>query len=158
MMKEEKSNIKDIRRRIEAYCSTQERCLLEVTLKLRQWGLSQKLIDSILSSLKTDKFIDEERFSILFCRGKLLIKKWGRRKIISELKKKQISINYINTGIKEIDTDVYLDILRKQLYKKWKEIKEKNHLKRKKKIVNYLLQKGFESALIWQEIEKLTDK
>ncbi len=157
-MKKEESNLQGIIRKIEAYCSTQERCLLEVALKLRKWGLSQKSIDSISSSLKADKFIDEERFSILFCRGKLLIKKWGKRKIIAELKKKQIPKEYINSGIKEIDADLYLDILRKQLHKKLNEIKEINHFKRKKKIVSYLLQKGFEPALIWQEMEKLTDK
>ena len=43
--------------------------------------------------LINDGFIDEERFSRSFCRGKFRIKKWGRRKIKSELKNEKYFVS-----------------------------------------------------------------
>mgnify|MGYP000106008165 FL=1 len=144
--------------RIKNYCALQDRCQWDVLQKLREWGLQQATKDYILEILITDKFIDEERFATSFCRGKFRIKNWGRRKIINELKRKQISSICINTGLKEIDENEYNLVLEKLFYQKESSIKDKNQFIRKTKIANFLIQRGFENNLVWDKIRELSDK
>ena len=144
--------------RIKNYCALQDRCQWDVLQKLREWGLQQATKDHILEILITDKFIDEERFSTSFCRGKFRIKNWGKQKIINELKRKQISSICINTGLKEIDEKEYDLVLEKLFYQKEKSIKDKNQFIRKTKIANFLVQRGFENNLVWDKIRELSDK
>jgi len=144
--------------RIKNYCALQDRCQWDVIQKLREWGLQQATKDHILEILITNKFIDEERFSTSFCRGKFRIKNWGKRKIVNELRRKQISSICINTGLKEIDEKEYDLVLEKLFYQKERSIKDKNHFIRKTKIANFLIQRGFENNLVWDKIRELSDK
>jgi regulatory protein len=144
--------------RIKNYCALQDRCQWDVLQKLREWGLQQATKDHILEILITNKFIDEERFSTSFCRGKFRIKNWGKRKIINELRRKQISSICINTGLKEIDEKEYNLVLVKLFYQKESSIKDKNQFIRKTKIANFLIQRGFENNLVWDKIRELSDK
>ena len=144
--------------RIKNYCALQDRCQWDVIQKLREWGLQQATKDHILEILITNKFIDEERFSTSFCRGKFKIKNWGKRKIINELRRKQISSICINTGLKEIDEKEYDLVLEKLFYQKERSIKDKNQFIRKTKIANFLIQRGFENNLVWDKIRELSDK
>ena len=144
--------------RIKNYCALQDRCQWDVIQKLSEWGLQQATKDHILEILITDKFIDEERFSISFCRGKFRIKNWGKRKIINELRRKQISSICINTGLKEIDEKEYDLVLEKLFYQKERSIKDKNQFTRKTKVANFLIQRGFENNLVWDKIRELSDK
>jgi regulatory protein len=144
--------------RIKNYCALQDRCQWDVIQKLREWGLQQATKDHILEILITNKFIDEERFSTSFCRGKFRIKNWGKRKIINELRRKQISSICINTGLKEIDEKEYNLVLVKLFYQKESSIKDKNQFIRKTKIANFLIQRGFENNLVWDKIRELSDK
>jgi len=144
--------------RIKNYCALQDRCQWDVIQKLREWGLQQATKDHILEILITNKFIDEERFSTSFCRGKFRIKNWGKRKIINELRRKQISNICINTGLKEINEKEYDLVLEKLFYQKERSIKDKNQFIRKTKIANFLIQRGFENNLVWDKIRELSDK
>jgi regulatory protein len=144
--------------RIKNYCALQDRCQWDVIQKLREWGLQQATKDHILEILITNKFIDEERFSTSFCRGKFRIKNWGKRKIINELRRKQISSICINTGLKEINEKEYDLVLQKLFYQKERSIKDKNQFIRKTKIANFLIQRGFENNLVWDKIRELSDK
>ncbi len=144
--------------RIKNYCALQDRCQWDVLEKMREWGLQQTTKDHILEILINDKFIDEERYAISFCRGKFRIKNWGKRKITNELKRKQISTICINIGLQEIDNEKYNTVLEKLFHQKKATLKDKNHFTRKTKIANFLIQRGFESNLVWDKIRELSDK
>ncbi len=136
----------------------QDRCQWDVRNKLTEWGLLENTKDIIMIELINDSFIDEERYARSFCRGKFRIKKWGRRKIEFELKKKNISSVCIKKGMEEIDMEEYLMELGVQAEKKNNLIKEKNHFKRKTKLAKYLINKGFESNLVWDKLKEMSDK
>lgn len=144
--------------RIKNYCAIQDRCQWDVLQKLKEWGLQQNTKDHILEILINERFIDEERYASSFCRGKFRIKKWGRIKIINELKRKQISSVCISIGLKEIDEQEYQQTFEKLFEQKKNSIKEKNHFIKKKKIASYLIQRGFESNLVWDKVASLNDK
>ena len=144
--------------RIKSYCALQDRCQWDALQKLNEWGLQQAAKDYILELLITEKFVDEERFSVSFCRGKFRIKNWGKRKITNELKRKQISIICINIGLREIDDNDYNQVLEKLFHQKKDTLKDKNHFTQKTKIASFLIQRGFESNLVWDKIRELSDK
>ena len=143
--------------RLKDYCAIQDRCQLEVIKKMKDWGLLKITQEYILAILIQERYVDEERYSKSFCRGKFKIKKWGKRKIINELKKKHISENCILNGLKEIDEVQYLKELESLYQKKRNNIHEKNHFIKKKKIATYLINKGYESNLVWDKVRELKE-
>jgi regulatory protein len=134
---------------IRQYCSYQERSHQEVRDKLFSFGLNTTEVETIVSELISEDFLNEERFACAFARGKFRMKSWGRVKIRHELKQRRISDFCIRKGMGEIDGEEYDRILRKLLESKWDTLRsEKNVFTRKKKTLDYLTQKGFERDLI----------
>ena len=144
--------------RIKRYCSVQDRCQWDVIKKMNEWSLGEKTKNHLLEILITENYINEERFSQSFCRGKFKIKNWGKRKISNELKQKNISNICINKGMEEIKEDEYLNVLDKLFKQKRDKVTDKNHFVRKTKIANFLIQRGFESFLVWEKMKDLKDK
>ena len=107
--------VKEATERIQTYCSIQDRCQWEVERKMKEWGISDEIIENILTDLILEKFVDEQRFSESFCRGKFKIKRWGKIKIKNELKIRKISANCIDKGLLQIENKEYLEVL-KYLY------------------------------------------
>ncbi|MBT4738021.1 MAG: RecX family transcriptional regulator [Flavobacteriales bacterium] len=146
--------VKEATERIQSYCAIQDRCQWEVEKKMKEWGISDEIIENILTDLILDKFVNEERFSESFCRGKFRIKRWGKVKIKNELKIKKISNNCIDKGLLQIEKKEYVKVLKDLYLKKRDSLKDTNQFIRKGKIAKHLQQKGFESKLIWELINK----
>lgn len=134
--------------KIAAFCAYQERNQKEVEAKLREYGLDEDEAGEIIIRLSREKLLDEERFAKAYVRGHYRNKKWGRRRILQELKHKGISEYCIKSGMKEIDGDEYYQNLVDLLEKKDRQEKEKNPRIRRQKIQVYLTGKGYESDLI----------
>lgn len=135
--------------KIKHYCGYQERCHAEVKSKLYSFGLWKKDVETIVSQLIEDDYLNEERFAQSFARGHFRLKQWGRVKIKHELKRKQVSEYCIKKALKEIDEDEYHKTIEKLFATKWQSLKRENNIFTKKsKAMNYLLQKGYEAALI----------
>jgi len=144
--------------RLKNYCALQDRCQWDVTQKMKEWGLLEMTQNHILEILIQEKYVDEERFAQSFCRGKFLIKKWGKVKITNELKKKKISDICIKKGLEEIDLTEYDLLLENLLTKKNNTLRDKNHFTRKSKLARFLIQRGFEGNLVWDKIRELSIK
>jgi len=147
-------NIKLATERLRNYCALEDKCQWDVKQKMREWGLLKISQDHILEILTKEKYIDEERYSRSFCRGKFKIKKWGKMKIINELKKKCISEICITKGLKEIKDTEYHEELDNQYQKKKGLLKERNIFIKNKKIARFLINKGYESNLVWNKISE----
>lgn len=146
--------VKEATERIQSFCAIQDRCQWEVEKKMKEWEISDEIIENILTDLILDKFVDEQRFSESFCRGKFRIKRWGKVKIKNELKIKKISKNCIDKGLLQIENKEYMEVLKYLYIKKRNSLKDTNQFIRKGKIAKHLQQKGFESNMIWELINK----
>jgi regulatory protein len=143
-------------KKIRQYCAYQERCHIEVKEKLYSFGLGRNEVETLLSKLIEENYLNEERFAIQFAGGKFRVKHWGRIKIRYELKQKQVSEYCIKKALKEIDEADYMITLRKLLNEKLKTLGGvSNTFARRKKLHDYLVQKGFETTLIRQEMNRL---
>jgi len=143
------------RQKIQAYCAYQERCHMEVTMKLKSWGLIQEAIDLLIIELIQFNFLNEERYARSFARGKFRIKKWGKLKIRMALKKRDINFKCIDLSMLEIDDKTYFNTLKELLQKKNETVKETNSYKRKMKLTSYLVSRGYEYDLIHDALVEL---
>ena len=140
----------EAKRALEHYCVYQDRCHKEVEEKLSKMRLIPEIIEIVITHLIAENFLNETRFSQSYARGKFRIKKWGKNRIIRELKFRRITDYNIKIALKEIEPSEYTETLNTLILKKIETINEENHFKKRKKIVDYLLRKGFESPLIYE--------
>ncbi|MBT3524290.1 MAG: RecX family transcriptional regulator [Flavobacteriaceae bacterium] len=156
MIQNKKSfTVDELQKKMEYYCVYQDRCHQEVERKMTEYQLIPEAKEKILLHLMQHNFLNEERFSKSFARGKFRIKNWGKQRIVRELKIKNISSYNIKTALKEIDDELYIKTIEKIAASKNNTIKESNLFKKKKKIYDYLYRKGYESSLIQETISKL---
>lgn len=150
-------SVEEIKRKMEQYCIYQDRCHKEVEKKLRDFTLIPAAKELILLHLLQHDFLNEERFSKSFARGKFRIKKWGKQRIIRELKFRGVSEYNIKSALKEIDEQDYIATLYELITKKNQGIFEESIYKRKKKIINHLLYKGFETNLVFEAVNEVVN-
>ncbi len=147
--------VEEATRKLENYCAYQERCHKEVQDKLKGMDMIPEAIDVIVVHLLNHNFLNEERFAKAFARGKFNTKKWGRRRLIMELKKKNISKVNLETALKEIDPEDYIETFNDLAEKRANAILESNKQKKKKKLADYLLYRGWESHLVYDKVNEL---
>jgi len=152
----EKLPLNEAQLKLEYYCSYQERCHQEVVQKCFDLGMKANETDAIVVHLLQQNFLNEERFARTFARGKHRIKGWGKVRIVSELKQRQISAPNIKYALTEIDEGEYLEALDRLAEKHWENLPEKDYQKKKKKFCDYLLRKGWESQLVYQKLVELS--
>jgi regulatory protein len=145
--------------KLRHYCAYQERCHVEVKEKLYSFGLRKQMVEESISQLIEEDYLNEERFAIQFAGGKFRMKQWGRVKIKHALKQKQVSVYCINKALKELDAEDYEKTLHKLAKQKWSTIKGEgvNLFVKMAKTTDYLMQKGFESELVQQAVNKLKE-
>ncbi len=155
-MKEKKYfSIEEIKRKLERYCVYQDRCHKEIETKLKEFVLIEEAKNQIILHLMEHDFVNEERFSKSFARGKFNIKKWGKQRIVRELKQRSISEYNIRTALKEIDEKKYIATIYEITERKNSVISEENIYKRKKKLSDFLIRKGYEYDLIYATLKEL---
>ncbi|WP_291963799.1 regulatory protein RecX [Maribacter sp.] len=147
--------VQEATKKIESYCAYQDRCHKEVVAKLKDMGMIPLAIDTIIAQLIEDRFLNEERFAKSFARGKFNIKKWGKNRIVRELKFRNISKYNITSALKEIEPQAYLTTLDDLAHKRLQQISETNIQKRRKKLADYLLYRGWESHLVYEKLQEL---
>ncbi|UMB59973.1 RecX family transcriptional regulator [Lutibacter sp. A80] len=156
-MKNKKSyTVDEATKVLENYCAYQERCHKEVEQKLYDLNMISEAKDHIILHLLQHNYLNEERYAKSFVRGKFGIKKWGKIKIINQLKFKGISDYNIKSGLKEINESEYLETLQTIAEKKLPLIKETNPYKKSTKLATFLISKGFESELVFRIVKELT--
>ena len=148
-------DLKEAKLKAASYCAYQERAPLEVKNKMSRLGLDPQQIEQVIEFLMGENFLNPMRYAESFSRGKFRLKKWGRRKISFALKQKQIPSEVIEKALMEIGEDDYQTSLKKIIQKKYKQLNRENSIETKHKIARHLLQKGYESDLIWRWINIL---
>jgi regulatory protein len=152
-MEKKSYTFEEIKQKLVNYCVYQDRCHAEIEQKMREFLLIPEAKEEIFLYLLQENYLNEERFTRSYIRGKFYIKHWGRNKIKINLKQKQISERMINTCFTEIDETDYYKTLKKTFedyYSKQTGLKE---YQKKSKTIKYLIGKGFEYEIILEVLE-----
>jgi len=144
--------------KIKHFCSYQERSHYEVKEKLYGFGLNKLEVETLISQLIEEDYLNEQRFAEQFTGGKFRQKQWGKIKIVYELKQKKVSEYNIKKALALIPIDDYKKTLLKLATTKWNTLKNEQYINREVKTTNYLLQKGYEHNLIKEAIQQLKEK
>ena len=137
------------------YCAYQERCVKDVKDKLKTFDLPQAEKDKILDYLLDNRFVNDERFTKSFVRGKVNQSGWGLNKIRFHLVQKGIAKETIDEALGQTDEEVYRQRLIDILRTKAKTVKAENDFEKKRKLAAYAMQKGFEGSLVWEVLKEL---
>ena len=143
----------ETKQKLVNYCVYQDRCHAEVEQKMREFVLIPEAKEEILLYLMKENYLNEERFTRSYIRGKFNIKHWGKTKIKIHLKQKGITEKLINRCYDEIHEDDYLKTV-KRLYENYEsKLKGLKDYQKKSKTITYLRSRGFEYEVILQVIE-----
>lgn len=155
-MSQDTYTVEQATRAIERYCAYQERCHKDVEEKLKSMGMIQLAIDEIIPHLIHHKFLNETRYAESFARGKFRIKKWGKQRIVQELKIKGLNERTIKLGLKEISESDYMIAFDTLSRKRLQQLTaETDKYKKRKKLADYLLYRGWESHLVYAKTVEL---
>ena len=113
--------------------------------------------DQIIDHLLRHNFLNETRFAQAFARGKFRTKKWGRNRIVNELKLRDISKYNIQIALKEIPDAEYYSTFETLVEKRLQQLaSEKNLQKKRKKLVDYLFYRGWEPELVYSKVNEIS--
>ncbi|WP_010663382.1 regulatory protein RecX [Marinilabilia salmonicolor] len=136
-------------------CSRQEYCRSDIKKKLEKWDLPASDSEKVIQKLVTEKFIDEERFSSFYVRDKFRFNKWGRRKIMWQLRQKGIDQETIYQALEQIDPDEYNEKLQEVIREKIRQVKNKEPIRQKAAVIRNAVSRGYEYEEIMPLVEQL---
>ena len=134
-------------RKAADYCAIQDRCISEMRLKFINWNIDRSYINSIISKLIEEGFLDEKRFALNYAGGKFRINGWGRLKIAAGLRARNIPASLIQQALSSFETDAYSIFLNTLLQKKLSQLGG-DTLQNRQKAAFFAASRGFEQGLI----------
>tara|TARA_S200000501_G_scaffold319982_1_gene314582 strand:- start:1125 stop:1592 length:468 start_codon:yes stop_codon:yes gene_type:complete len=153
--KKESYTVSQAQKKLEFYCAYRERCHQEVISKLKSLDMIPSAIDMIVTNLIATNYLNETRFAQSFARGKFRIKKWGKNRILRELKIRGISSYNIKLGMKEISESSYQNVFYNLFEKRKKELEHLTKTEQKKKIFSYMSYRGWEHSKIYEALKEI---
>jgi regulatory protein len=138
-------------------CSQREYCCDDIRNKLLSWGVENDDSDRIIGILTDENFINESRYAAAFVRDKFKYNKWGKVKIESQLRYKNLPADVIKSALDLIDNEQYTKFMKDLIEGHRRTIKAKNQYDLKAKLLRYGLSKGFESNLLYDILNDLEE-
>ena len=155
MLKKKSYNLNEAKKKLEHFCSYQERCHKEVEEKLKELGMIQSASQEIIAQLIQEDYLNETRFAKSFARGKFRIKKWGKNRILREFNYRNISDYNIKIGMQELTDPEYEESFYNLFEKRKKSVEHLPIEQQKKKILSYLSYRGWEHEKIYDALNQL---
>jgi len=154
MQKKTSFSLQEAQKKLEHYCAYQERCHWEVEQKLKQMGMIPSVQELIITKLIEENYLNESRFAQSFARGKFRIKKWGKQRIVRELKARKISDYNIKLALKEISDADYQSTFFSLFEKRKGAVSHYSKTIQKKKILDFMVYRGWETHLVYAALNE----
>jgi regulatory protein len=138
-----------------ALCAKSEFCSGDIKIKLESWGLTSSDAKSVISTLIKENFINDKRYAEAFVKDKYRHNKWGKVKIASHLKAKNIESELISSALATLDDNQYRQMIRDTINSHRKFVKAKNQYDLKGKLLRFGLSKGFESHMLYDILNEI---
>ncbi|HKM93478.1 MAG TPA: regulatory protein RecX [Prolixibacteraceae bacterium] len=136
-----------------ALCSRSEKCVFDIQKKLSEWEIDEKDALQIIDELKEQRFLNDERYAVIFARDKFRFNHWGRVKIAYHLKNKNIEQKIIFDALDEIGDDEYFEKLTEMLKQKSRSVKGASDYEKKAKLIRFAQGRGFEYEIIKKALQ-----
>jgi regulatory protein len=128
----------------------------QIRNKLKRYGYNDSIIERVIKNLMEYKLIDDKQMARSIIRDKKGIKKYGKNRILYELKNKKIDKKIINDTIsEEINEDEEYENAVYLAEKKFKKIKDLDEKKIYQKLTYYLAYRGYDYNIIRKAVAKV---
>ncbi len=133
------------------------------SFELKQKGYkkdySSGIMDEIIEELESKGYINNLKFAEKFVHDKFEFNQWGPNKIRNHLFSKKIDSQIIDQAIQsQIESSDEASVIRELFEKKKPSLLRTVPEKRKKKLFDYLVRKGFNSEIIFKNINKFLNE
>ncbi|MEK7450999.1 MAG: regulatory protein RecX [Patescibacteria group bacterium] len=142
------------------FLSYRPRSEKEIRDKLFQKKASSEVIEKVIQKLKEQKFIDDEEFAKLWIESRNRSKPRSLRLIKLELKRKGITEEQIESGIKNQESGIKTDLeqAKSLVEKRIKRLRSLDRQKIYEKLGRFLASKGFGWDTIKQSIDEVLNE
>jgi len=154
-MENHESTAREAFNKMAQLCSRSEQCSADIRKKIAAFDIVQKVVEEIIEKLKSEKFIDDERYVHAYISDKIRLNKWGRIKMRYYLKAKGLADSVIEHGLKNIDTELYKKVLLATMKEKAKKIKKEGKYEQAAHIIRFAQSRGFEPELIHRHLSEV---
>jgi len=142
--------------RAAALCARSEQAPGDICDKLLKWGLSTADARQVVTALREQGFIDEQRFANAFVKDRFAFNGWGRIKITHQLRLKSIPADVIDTALTAIDEEQYRARLTELLGAKWRQVGNREPRAAWAAMMRFAASRGFEAHLASECIKQVT--
>lgn len=140
--------------RLESQCSRAEICTFEAMQKLIRWGIEKREAEKIVSTLVSNKFIDDSRFARAFINDKTRFARWGERKIRVALFQKRIASQIISEHLSQVDPEIISSNLEDILQSQARTIANPRTYEGRTALFRYGVSRGYQPSLVAEIIKK----
>ncbi len=141
--------------RLAARCSTSECCEHDLRVSMSRWGMADDEADVVVSRLRGDGFIDDERYVGAFVNDKVRLDGWGRIKISHALRLKGFADNVIDNALATIDNADYERTLRVLLAHRAREVHGREPRLKRAALLRAGASRGYEVSLVSRFVNEL---
>jgi regulatory protein len=147
--------VKETYAKMAQLCSRSEQCSADIRKKMIAYEIMDELVEEIISKLKEEKFLDDERYVKAYISDKFRLNKWGKIKMRYYLKAKGLSDDLIEIGLHEIKEEQYKKALISTLKEKAKTIKSGDKFDKMGQIIRFAQSRGFEPEIIHRYLSEV---
>lgn len=158
MTEEDQENIfREAIRGIQRFIEHKPRTSFEVISKLKKSGYEDSIINIVISQLKKNGVLDDERFLNVYAE-ELLRKKYGYKRILLELSKKGIDKDLVEKFKDDYPYETEADRARDACLVKYRKNSNSENRNDREKIVSYLLRRGFSKDIAEAAARSLSER
>lgn len=154
-MENHESTAREAFNKMAQLCSRSEQCSTDIRKKMAAFDIVQEVVDEIIEKLKSEKFIDDERYVKAYVSDKFRLNKWGRIKMRYYLRAKGLSDSIIDVGMTAIDNDQYIKVMLATMKEKAKKYKSAEKYERAAHVIRFTQSRGFEPELIHRHLNEV---
>lgn len=147
--------VKEAYAKMAQLCSRSEQCSADIRKKIVAYEIMDELVEEIISKLKVEKFLDDERYVKAYISDKFRLNKWGKIKMRYYLKAKGLQESVIEKALLEIKEDQYKKVLISTLKEKAKTVKSGNKFDKMGQIIRFAQSRGFEPEIIHRYLSEV---
>jgi regulatory protein len=125
--------------------------------KCSENGYDNDTVNDILDEFEQNKWLDDAEYAAAFVRDKSSLNRWGPAKIKQKLYEIGVDKSFGDIAIKRnVSENDQIEAITSLIEKRRIHyLREADLMKRKKKIIDYLLRKGYDSNIVFANIDSL---
>lgn len=127
----------------------------EISKRLLEKGYPREIVQQVLNRLKSQKLLSDQKLVEETIQSATQIKRYGRRRVAFELKKRGIATAQIETALQNYPKTIERETAYRLAEERWQKLKKVEHQKRKKRLYDFLLNRGFDFELAREVVNQM---